>query len=123
MKSKWTERQGKRILYIDLSGFGGNDFAVDAELSKTVSTIGQEVYSQPLKSVLVLVDLRDTMLTRGVQKLITERIADTRKYIRKTAVVGLSGIRGIFLDYFGRLAGSDTAGFDNPVSAEEWLLK
>jgi hypothetical protein len=123
MKSKWTEPHGKRILYIDLSGFGMNDLALDMELSQAVSTIGQEIYSQPLASVLVLVDLRGTVITGRTLKLITERIADTRKYIRKTAVIGLSGIRGMFLDYFGRLAGSDTAGFDDPESAEGWLLK
>ena len=123
MKSKWIEQLGKRIIYIDLSNFGGNDLAVDTELSETVSTIGQEMYSQPLNSVLVLVDLRNTIITREVQKLISARIADTQKYIRKTAVVGLSGIRGIFLDYFARVAGSDTVGFDNPESAIEWLLK
>ena len=123
MKSKWAELQGKRILFIDLSGFGVNDSAVDTELSQTISTIGQEIYAQPLKSVLVLVDLRDTAITQHVSKLISERIADTRKYVRKTAVLGMSGIRGIFLDYYGRLAGSDTAGFDNLKSAEEWLLK
>ena len=123
MKSKWIEQLGKRIIYIDLSNFGGNDLAADTELSETVSTIGQEMYSQPLNSVLVLVDLRNTIITREVQKLISARIADTQKYIRKTAVVGLSGIRGIFLDYFARVAGSDTVGFDNPESAIEWLLK
>jgi len=123
MKSKWIEQLGKRILYIDLSGFGGDDAAVDAELSLSVATIGQEMYTQPLNSILVLVDLRDTSMTRKLQKLITERIADTQKYIRKTAVVGMSGIRGIFLDYFARIAGSDTVGFDNPDSAIEWLSK
>lgn len=123
MKSKWVAFPDKRILYIDLSGFGENHLAVDTELAQTVSTIGQEMYSQPLKSVLVLVDLRDTILTREVNKMISERIADTRKYIHKTAVVGLSGFRGIFLDYFARIAGSDTVGFENPDLATEWLLK
>jgi hypothetical protein len=123
MKSRWTDHKGKKILYIDLSKFGGNDSAVDTELSQVISIMGQEVYSQPLKSVLVLVDLRDTMITRDVQRLISERIADTQKYIRKTAVVGLSGIRGIFLDYFARMAGSDTVGFDTPEPAEDWLIK
>jgi hypothetical protein len=123
MKSKWIEDLGNKIIYIDLSNFGANDLAVDTELTETVSTIGQELYSQPRNSVLVLVDLRNTIITRKVQKLISERIADTQKYIRKTAVVGLSGIRRIYLDYFARIAGSDTVGFDNPESAKEWLLK
>jgi hypothetical protein len=123
MKSKWVEYLGKRILYIDLANFKENDRDFSAELTETVSTIGQEMYSQPLRSVLVLVDLRGTTLTRDVQQLLSERIADTRKFVYKTAVIGMGGIRGIFLDYFGRLAGSSTAGFDDPESALLWLVK
>ncbi len=123
MKSKWVERPDKRILYIDLSGLGEDASAVDAELAQTVATIGQAVYTQPVDSVLVLVDLRGTFLSREVNKLIMDRIADTRSYIHKTAVVGLTGLRGIFLDFFARMAGSDTVGFEDPEAAAEWLLK
>ncbi len=123
MKSKWTEHQGKQIFYIDLSKCGADDQAVQTELTQLISTVGKEFYAQPLKSILVLVDLRDTIMTRGVQKMITERIEDTRKFIRKTAVVGLTGIRGIFLDYFALMAGSDTVGFSEPEAAMEWLIK
>jgi hypothetical protein len=62
-------------------------------------------------------------MTQQVQKLVSERIADTKKYIKKTAVIGMTGIRGLFLEYFARLAGSDTAGFEEPVAARLWLTK
>ncbi len=123
MKSKWIDYQGRRIFYIDLSGFGRDELAFDKELTETVTTVGQEMYAQPLNTILVLVDLRDTNMTREIQKLISERIADTRKYIRKTAVVGMAGIQKIFLDYFARLAGSATVGFGNTEAAMQWLIR
>lgn len=122
MKSKWMQRQDKRILHIDLSNFHNNTLGFKEELDMTISTIGQEMYQQPLHSVLVLVDLTNTHMTETANRLLTERITDTKKFVLKTAVVGMTGIRGIFLDYFARLAGSETVGFEDIKSAEKWLL-
>jgi hypothetical protein len=123
MKSRWIEQQNKRILFIDLSNFQNNSRAFEEELNIVVNTIGQEMYQQPLHSVLVLVDLTNTHMTESTNRLLSERIADTKKFVMRTAVVGMTGIRGIFLDYFARLAGSETVGFEDIASAEKWLLK
>jgi hypothetical protein len=124
MKSKWAEHKGKRILYIDLSNFYGNVPAIEKELTEAVTIIGQDVYTQPLHSVLVLVDLTNTAMTQTTQKLVTERIKDTKEYIAKTAVIGMTGIRKIFLDFFSRLAGDAATGsFENPEAGLEWLVK
>jgi hypothetical protein len=123
MKSYWTEYEKKSILYIDLSNLKGDVHKFDAELTEAVTTIGQKMYEQPLNSVLVLVDLRNTDLTQKANALLTERIKDTKKYVLKTAVVGLTGIRKVFLDYFAMLASSETGSFEEPESAKEWLVK
>ena len=123
MKSRWVQKQDQRILFIDLSNFGKNHREFEEELNQTVSTIGQEMYQQPQHSVLVLVDLTNTSMTSEANHLLSERITDTKKFVRKTAVVGMTGIRGVFLDYFARLAGSETVGFDNVDAAEMWLIE
>jgi hypothetical protein len=123
MKSKWVEYEEKRILYIDLSNFKGDVNKFDAELTETVATIGQEMYEQPLNSVLVLVDLRNTDLTQKANALLTERIKDTKKYVLRTAVVGLIGLRKVFLDYFAMLASSETGSFEEPEAAMIWLVR
>jgi|JFJP01.1.fsa_nt_gi hypothetical protein len=123
MKSRWAEHGGKNILYVDLSGFGENVREFDVELTEAVATIGQKMYEQPLNSVLVLVDLRNTHMTQTSNHLLTERIKDTKKYVRRTAVVGLTGIRKMFLDYFSMLATSETGSFEEPESAIKWLLQ
>jgi CMP-2-keto-3-deoxyoctulosonic acid synthetase len=123
MKSQWITYGGKQILHIDLSNFKEDLKSFEAELTATVSTIGQEMYRQPPHTVLVLVDLRNTAMTSTAQKLLTERIKDTRQYVKKTAVIGMSGIRRVFLDFFSHLAGSDTSAFDDLETAKEWLVK
>lgn len=122
MKSRWMEYKGKRILYIDLSGFRQDEQGFDQELNMTVETIGQEMYQYPIHSVPVLVDLRNTIMTQKVQAKITERITDTRKYVSRTAVIGMTGIRKVFLDFFARLAQTETAPFDTPEAGLDWLV-
>ena len=123
MKSKWVEYGGKRILHIDLSNFLSDMRGFEAELNETVATIGQEMYSMPEHSALVLVDMTNTSMTQASNKLLSERVTDTKKYVKKTAVVGMTGIRKIFLDYFARLASSETGGFEGIEEAKKWLVK
>jgi hypothetical protein len=122
MKSRWMEFKGKRVLYIDLSNFQQDEKGFDEELRLTVETIGQEMYQAPLRSVLVLVDLRNTVMTQKVQAKLSERITDTRKYISHTAVIGMTGIRKVFLDFFSRLAQSETQPFNTPEAGLDWLI-
>lgn len=123
MKSHWAEYGEKSILYIDLSNFRENIKAFDAELTEAVATIGQKMYEQPLNSVLVLVDLRNTSMTQQANTLLSERIKDTKKYVQRTAVIGMTGIRKIFLDYFAMIASSETGSFEDPESGIKWLLR
>lgn len=123
MKSQWIEHQGREILNIDFSNFHDSDSELQREVNNILTGIGKEMYSKPLHSVLVLVDLRNTKMTSSIQKIITERITDTRKYVAKTAVLGMTGIRKAFLDYFGRIAMSDTRAFDDFDTAANWLLE
>ena len=123
MKSRWHAHLDHRILYIDLSGLRDNVRAFDEEISAAVSTLGPEIYQQPPNSVLVLVDIRNTALTRDASRILTERIKDTKKYVKRTAVVGMTGIRKAFLDFFSLIAESETGSFDEPESAKAWLVR
>ncbi len=123
MKSKWIQAQDKRILFMDFSNFREDTRAFEEELNLAVSTIGQEMYQKPLHSVLVLVDLTNTNMNQMTNKLLSERIADTKKFVARTAVIGMTGIRGIFLDYFAQLAGSETVGFENVEAGQKRLLR
>jgi hypothetical protein len=122
MKSKWIDYFTKRILYIDLSHFGDDVKGFSDELSETITKTGQEMYQYPLHTALVLVDLTGTTMTRESNKLLSAVITDTRKYISRTAVVGMTGLRKVFLDYFGRLADSETASFEEVEAAKKWLV-
>jgi hypothetical protein len=123
MKSQWITYKGQRILQMDLSNFKEDLKRFEEEITDAVRTLGPEMLQQPEHSVLVLVDLRNTMMTTTAQKLLTERIKDTRLHVKRTAVVGMTGLRRMFLDFFAHIANSETAPFNDPESAKEWLIK
>ncbi len=123
MAATWIEFEGKQIFYVNLAGFKTDENALETELDQTIGNIGIGWANTPLGTALVLVDLRETNISRKVQRRIMDRIAETRKYIRKTAVVGLSGIRRVFLDLFARSSTVETVGFDDPEAAKRWLVK
>jgi hypothetical protein len=123
VKSQWMTYRSKRLLYIDLSNFRENIKGFEAELTETVATLGPEMYTQPPHSVLVLVDLRNTQITQQALQILSGIITDTRQYVLRTAVVGMTGIRKISLDFFSRLAGSATGSFDEPEAARQWLVE
>lgn len=123
MKSHWATLQGRRVLYIDLSNFKADIAQVDTELKDVLAALGAEVYRQPEHSVKVLVDLRNTTISPAVLRLIQERIEDTRRYVQKTAVVGLTGVRKTFADIFAAMARTETRAFEEPEPAQTWLLK
>lgn len=123
MKSSWIEYQGTKILYINLANLGDDIPAFDLEITDTIKELGPAMFQQPENSVLVLVDVRNTSLSQQANKLLSERIVETKKYVAKTAVVGMTGVRRFFLDYFARLSGSDTEAFDEPEAAKRWLVK
>jgi hypothetical protein len=123
MKSKWAEYEGKIVLYMDLSNFKENMRGFEEEITTAIKTLGPRMYEQPLSSVLVLVDLRDTTMTQKATSFLTEAIKDTKKYVQRTAVVGMTGIRKVFLDYFSMLASSETGSFEDTESAVRWLLR
>lgn len=105
MKSKWIEKQEKRILFIDLSDFRNNILGFEEELTLTVSTIGQEMYVQPLHSVLVLVDLTNTSITPEANHLLSERISDTKKICKAYGCGGHDRVTRHLFGLFCTLSG------------------
>ena len=119
MKSKWIEYQGKQIFHIDLSGFQSDVDAFEQEL-REASAI---TVSQPENSVLVLSDLRDTVISTQILMLTTESSSKTTKYVRKTAIVGIERVRRYFMDTISALTGQKFSAFDTEEEALDWLVK
>lgn len=119
MRSQWIEYKGKPIFYQNFAGLFYNSEAVKKELNE----VQQIVTAQPENSVLVLADFRDTQITSDLLGILNEASARTKKYVHKTAVLGVTGIKRTLADLLVRLTGQPLMYFDTEEEAKEWLVK
>jgi hypothetical protein len=119
MKSIWQEYKGRKIFYQNFSGLFYNSAAVIAELAE----VQEIVVSQPINSVLILTDLRDTQVGGDVLSAMNSASALTKDHVQKTAVLGVTGVKRTLGDMLSRLTGQPLMYFDNEDDAKEWLIK
>lgn len=119
MKSKWIEYNGKKILYQDFSNYFFNEKSVMEEL-REVQTI---VSSQPENSVLVLSNFSNTEITANLMPVLNESSSKTKLYVRKTAVLGITGVKRTLGDLLSRITGQSLMYFNTELEAKEWLTK
>ena len=89
MRSIWIEHKGKKIFYQNFSKLFYNGEALKAELNE----VQEIVVKEPMDSVLVLTDLRDTQIGADVLSAMNAASARTKSHVHKTAVIGVTGIK------------------------------
>jgi len=119
MRSQWIEYEGKKIFYQDFSKLFYNSAAVKAELEE----VQKIVISNPKNSVLILTDMRDTNIGGDVLPAMNAASAATKAHVRKTAVLGVSGMKRKLADMLVMLTGQPLQYFDDIESAKSWLIR
>ena len=119
MRSAWIEHQGKKILYQDFSKNFFNSAAVKAELAE----VQKIVTAQPLNSVLVLSDFRDTNVGSDLLSAMNTASTATKDHVQKTAVLGVAGMKRKLADLLTALTGQPLKYFDDVESAKNWLTE
>jgi hypothetical protein len=119
MRSTWIEHEGQKILYQDFSKNFFNSAAVKAELQE----VQKIVTAQPLNSVLVLSDFRDTNVGSDLLSAMNTASAATKDHVQKTAVLGVTGMKRKLADLLTALTGQSLKYFDDIESAKNWLTE
>jgi hypothetical protein len=120
MTHTWITHKEKRILYSDFANFGADVEGLRADIEAGNQLIGQE----PENSVLVLVDLRNTVISIEAAQILKESAASTKKYARKTALIGITtGFRKVLLDAAIRFSGRHMVALDDVEKAKDWLVE
>lgn len=119
MRSIWIEHKGKRIFYQDFSKHFYNSAAVEAELN----AVQQVVLAQPLNSVRVLSDFRDTNVGSDLFSVMSRASAATKAYVNKTAVLGVNGMKRKLADLLTALTRQPLKYFDDIEAAKNWLAE
>ena len=119
LKSRWVTWNGVGVLYLDYAGF-----KQDIEgLRQEVAEADAEIQREPRGSVLVLIDLNDTVASGAVVSLFKDSSALTDPYVRRHALIGVSGMKRFLADKVARLARRPMRLFDTREAALDWLTK
>ena len=118
MKSRWRHHNKVAFLHLDYANFKSDIEGLRAE----VEAADAEMMHEPKGTVLVLIDLRDTVASAAVVQLFKESSAITTPYIRRHALIGISGMKRFLADKVARLAGKPMRLFKTEDAALDWLV-
>jgi hypothetical protein len=119
MRSQWIEYKGKKIFYQDFSKLFYDSSAVKAELAE----VQEIVKAQPKNSVLVLTDMRDTNVSADLLPVMNAASAATKTFVKKTAVLGVTGVKRKLADLLTAITGQPLRYFDDIEPAKLWLAE
>jgi hypothetical protein len=119
MRSNWIEYEGKKIFYQDFSKHFYNSAAVKTELAE----VQKIVLAEPENSVLVLSDMRDTNVGSDLLPVMNAASTATKNHVRKTAVLGVAGVKRKLADLLTALTGQSLKYFDDIEAAKKWLVE
>ncbi len=119
MRSKWIEHKGKKIFYQDFSALFFNVQAVKDELA----AVQEIVLKEPMNSVLVLSNFKDTEISATLMSALNDASARTKDHVQKTAVVGVTGFKRTLGDMLSRLTGQPLKYFAYEEEAKDWLAE
>ncbi|MFH1460257.1 MAG: hypothetical protein ABIG64_07825 [Candidatus Omnitrophota bacterium] len=118
MKSGWIEHKGKKIFMARYNDFNKIEQLEDGEILFVTQTLIKE----PEKSVLLLVDVRNSPGTPRRVDSLKDSALKLKNIIRKTAIVGVLGIKKILLNAVITFSGMELHSFEDIEAAKEWLV-
>lgn len=119
MKSRWRRWNDVAVLHLDYANFKADIASLRAEVEEADA----EIQREPKGTVLVLIDLRDTVASGAVVQMFKASSAITTPYIRRHALIGVTGIKRYLADKVAQLAGKPMRLFATEEEALDWLTR
>ncbi|MBN2341039.1 MAG: STAS/SEC14 domain-containing protein [Deltaproteobacteria bacterium] len=115
-----VEYKGKKILFSDYSGLGGAEFT---QVVQRHYEQHRAMFDNAGETFLFLTDVTNTFADRETMKLFKKSITQNRPFIRKSAVVGVTGIQQVLLKSINVFSSVDTRLFKTKEEALDWLAE
>jgi hypothetical protein len=116
MKSGWEIYKGRKYFAARY------DHLTLEEVRAEVSEVKKHMASITDKNMLVLVDTTGTLVSPEVLNLYKDVASASEKYVCKTAMLGMTGARRMFLDIVSKFAKVKVVSFDDVQQAKDWLV-
>ena len=114
---EWIEYKNKEILYCDFKGLNDDD------LVKLIKHIDELVVNLGKKDLLKINDVRGQYTTATVLPEIKRSSQLQKPFIKKSAYVGITGVKKVLLKAINRLSSIGAKPFTNIDEAKDWLIE
>jgi hypothetical protein len=114
---RFVDRDGKRILMVDLS------VCTAREAEETVRRVPDVVTAEPRGSVRILTDFKGSSFDSGALRAIKETAVFDKPFVKKSALVGTLSLPREFHDEMEKFSRRDFAIFATREEAMQWLVE
>lgn len=119
MQSKLITYKNHPIFIVDYTNFHTDHKALFTE----VEAAHVFMTSQPANSLCILIDVTNTVTDGETVNLLKDRAKAAQPMIKKTAIVGVTGVKKILAESVVRFSGlKNTQFFDTRDQAEDYLI-
>ena len=112
---KWINYKGKEILLDDYTNLQGDYVEIIEALTNHLINSGK-------KEILLLIDLNNSYTNKAVVNAFTEAGKRVRPVVKRTAVLGITGVKKVLLNVVNKLSSIDANPFSTEEDAKEWLI-
>ncbi|MFX0029160.1 MAG: hypothetical protein ACFE8B_08120 [Candidatus Hermodarchaeota archaeon] len=116
-RMKWINYKGHEILLDDYTNIMPEQFA---PLIKRILNL--TIHSGK-KDILLIVDVTGAFANKEAVNAFSEAGKKSKSLIKKTAVVGITGVKKIFLNIVNKFTGLNAKPIPSIEDAKEWLIK
>jgi hypothetical protein len=114
---RFVEREGKRILVVDLSE------CTAREAEETTRRVPDIVTAEPRGSLLILTDFKGSSFDSAALRAIKETAVFDKPFVKKSALVGTLSLPREFHDEMKEFSRRDFAIFGTREEAMQWLVE
>ena len=112
---KWINYKGKEILLDDYTNLQGDYVEIIEALTNHLINSGK-------KEILLLIDLNNSYTNKAVVNAFTEAGKRVRPVVKRTAVLGITGVKKVLLNVVNKLSSIDANPFSTEDAAKDWLV-
>ncbi|MBU0992957.1 MAG: hypothetical protein KJ737_10735 [Proteobacteria bacterium] len=113
--------KGKNIFFADYSSYKNRE---DKEnILETLNETMAIMKQQPQNSALMLTDVTNIFLEKDLSDQFTEMVEHNKPYVKKSAVIGVSGFKKSIHNIMMALTGRQIKIFPDIDAAKDWLTE
>ncbi|MFW9989060.1 MAG: hypothetical protein ACFFC3_10415 [Candidatus Odinarchaeota archaeon] len=116
-RMKWISYKENEILLDDYTNIYPEQFA---PLIKRITDL---TFKSGKKDILLIVDVTGAYANKEAVDAFVEASKKSKPLLKKTAVVGITGVKKIFLNIVNKFSGVNAKALSSMEDAKEWLLK